>query len=233
MVLIFFSPSNQTFPRIIRYGVHGFIDQDMHTDASQLSNLLARIILICVKPKQNPLYHFLFSYIFNAGKYTLIVVIAMTFGAFNSVLKEYLKRPRTIKIPSDINRGQREATIFNTYYYWQCNWRLARKISAVALGSEHQEIPVFLSRQILLVLFQLVDFSPTSPKDRHIMKQQTTYLIRTLKISCLSWGLQLQLWIPSSKIHNSLNVSSFGISLYIFMHKNSLMQWHSPFLCST
>lgn len=182
MVLNFFSPSNQTFPRIIHYGVHGFTDQDMHTEASQLPNLLARIILICVKPRQNPFYHFLFSYVFNAGKYTLIVVIAMIFGAFNSLLR----RPRTIKIPTATNRGKRKTTILNTYYYWQYDQQLARQISTITLGSEHQEIPVYLSRQILLVLFQLVDFPPTSPRDGHIMKQQTTYPIRTLKISCLS-----------------------------------------------
>lgn len=143
----------------------------------------------------------------------------MIFGAFNSVLKEYLKRSRTIKTPTDTNSRKRETTILNTSYYWQRNQQLARKISTVTLGSEHEEIPVFPSGQILLVLFQLVDFPPISPKDGHTIKQQTTYLIRILKISCLSWCLWLQLWIPSHKIHKSLNVSSFGISLYIFRHK--------------
>lgn len=139
------------------------------------------MILMYAKPRQNPLYHFLFSYVFNAAKYTLIAVIAMTFGVFNPVLKEHLKRSRTIKISTNTNGGKREATVLNTYYSWQCNQQFTRKISAITLGSEHQEIPVFPSRQILLVLFQLVDFPPISSKIGYIMKQQTTYLIRTLK----------------------------------------------------
>lgn len=53
-VLILFSLSKQTFPKIIRYGVDGFMDQDIHTEAPQLSNLSARLTLMCVKPRQNP-----------------------------------------------------------------------------------------------------------------------------------------------------------------------------------
>lgn len=95
-----------------------------------------------VKSRQNPLYRFLFSYVFNGGNYTLTAVIAMIFGAFNSVLKEYLKRSRTIKTPTDTHSRKRETTILNTSYYWHRNQQLARKISAVTLGSEHEEIPV-------------------------------------------------------------------------------------------
>lgn len=68
------------------------------------------------KPRQNPLYHFLFSYVFNTAKYTLITVIAMTFGVFNPILMEHLKRSRTIKISTNTNGRKREATVLNTYY---------------------------------------------------------------------------------------------------------------------
>lgn len=59
-VLILFFLSKQTFPRIIRSGVHGFMDQDMHTEAPQLSNLSARITLMCLKPRKIHVLPFIF-----------------------------------------------------------------------------------------------------------------------------------------------------------------------------
>lgn len=71
----------------------------------------------CVKSRQNLSYPCLFSYIFSAGKYPLTVAIAVVFRAFNSLLKEFLKRSRTNIRPTDTSGGKREAPILNTHYY--------------------------------------------------------------------------------------------------------------------
>lgn len=65
----------------------------------------------CVKPTQNLSYPHLFPYAFNVDKYLLIVAIRKVFGAFNSLLMEFLKRSRTNIRATETKEGKREASI--------------------------------------------------------------------------------------------------------------------------